>query len=378
MKSIRNGQFVVNPQFEWTGGGYATSPLDLARWGHELYAGRALSATARKLMIDAAVPARLGPETRYGLGVIVRTDDAGRADVGPQRVLSRLPHRVDPFPGRRRHARDPDQHVRRTRDRDAPAAARPLRHRRDGDANDDDALHRDVPEGRRVPPRVQAAGLPRAAADRRDAARRRLAARRDRRVLLRPPRHAAGRHPQGRRVSSPAPSASIGSSRWTTSTSRPRAMLREYLHVPGMGETTGRAFRDKLAMRVAGPRGGDRLPGLRARRESRRDHTSGPARVAPPWVLKPRSQAAAIGIKKIGIRRGALGDPRRARRRAPGVRARAVRARRRLSRGLARLRSADRVRRGQPLRHAADGGRARGRDLRDAHAGGRPTRWRRG
>src|SRR4029450_13198243 len=28
------------------------------------------------------------------------------------------------------------------------------------------------------------------------------------------------------------------------------AMLREYLHVPGMGETTGRGFRDKLAMRA--------------------------------------------------------------------------------------------------------------------------------
>ena len=69
---ISRGQFVINPQFEWTGGGYATSPLDLARWGHELYAGRALSASARKLMIDAAVPARLGPETQYGLGVIIR------------------------------------------------------------------------------------------------------------------------------------------------------------------------------------------------------------------------------------------------------------------------------------------------------------------
>jgi len=76
---VSNGQFVINPQFEWTGGGYATSPLDLARWGHELYAGRALSATARKLMIDAAVPARLGPETKYGLGVIVR----GTTPAGP-------------------------------------------------------------------------------------------------------------------------------------------------------------------------------------------------------------------------------------------------------------------------------------------------------
>ena len=75
---MQNGQFVINPQFEWTGGGYATSAIDLARWGQALYAGKALSAAARALMIDAAVPARLGPETRYGLGVIVRpTTPAG-------------------------------------------------------------------------------------------------------------------------------------------------------------------------------------------------------------------------------------------------------------------------------------------------------------
>jgi D-alanyl-D-alanine carboxypeptidase len=68
----RDGVFVINPQFEWTGGGFATSPRDLARWGHELYAGRALSDKARRIMLDAAVPARLGPETKYGLGVILR------------------------------------------------------------------------------------------------------------------------------------------------------------------------------------------------------------------------------------------------------------------------------------------------------------------
>jgi D-alanyl-D-alanine carboxypeptidase len=68
----KDGAFVINPQFEWTGGGFATSPLDLARWGHALYAGRAISAAARKLMLDAGVPARLGPETKYGLGVIIR------------------------------------------------------------------------------------------------------------------------------------------------------------------------------------------------------------------------------------------------------------------------------------------------------------------
>jgi D-alanyl-D-alanine carboxypeptidase len=76
---LQNGVFVINPQFEWAGGGFATTARDLARWGQALYAGAALSAKARALMIDAAVPARLGPETRYGLGVIVR----GTTPVGP-------------------------------------------------------------------------------------------------------------------------------------------------------------------------------------------------------------------------------------------------------------------------------------------------------
>lgn len=69
---MKDGVLVINPQLEWAGGGFATSPVDLARWGHELYAGTALSEKARKLMIDAAVPAKLGAGSMYGLGVIVR------------------------------------------------------------------------------------------------------------------------------------------------------------------------------------------------------------------------------------------------------------------------------------------------------------------
>ena len=60
-----------------TGGGYATTPIDLARWGHALYAGDAISPAARALMIDAAVPAQLGPGAKYGLGVIIRKTPAG-------------------------------------------------------------------------------------------------------------------------------------------------------------------------------------------------------------------------------------------------------------------------------------------------------------
>ena len=77
------------------------------------------------------------------------------------------------------------------------------------------------------------------------------------------------------------------------------AMLREYLHVPGMGETTGRAFRDKLAMRARARAAAIPVPEFVhvVNHDAINEWT---ARVSPPWVLKPRSQAAAIGIKKVG------------------------------------------------------------------------------
>ena len=50
------------------------------------------------------------------------------------------------------------------------------------------------------------------------------------------------------------------------------AMLREYLFVPGMGETTARRFRDKLAMRRRARSAGLPCPGVRAYPERRRDH----------------------------------------------------------------------------------------------------------
>jgi biotin carboxylase len=76
------------------------------------------------------------------------------------------------------------------------------------------------------------------------------------------------------------------------------AMLREYLRLPGMGETTARAFRDKLSMRTRARSAGISCPEFI---HVLNDRAIGEwaARVAPPWVLKPRSQAAAIGIKKI-------------------------------------------------------------------------------
>jgi phosphoribosylaminoimidazole carboxylase (NCAIR synthetase) len=76
------------------------------------------------------------------------------------------------------------------------------------------------------------------------------------------------------------------------------AGLREHLRVPGMGETTVRYFRDKLAMRMAAREAGIRVPGFVHVLNYDRVR-SFLNRIPPPWVLKPRSMAGAIGIKKV-------------------------------------------------------------------------------
>lgn len=69
---LPDGRFAINPQFEWTGGGMASSSEDLARWGFALYGGRVLRSSELALMLQG-VPAPLGPQgTTYGLGAIVR------------------------------------------------------------------------------------------------------------------------------------------------------------------------------------------------------------------------------------------------------------------------------------------------------------------
>ena len=79
------------------------------------------------------------------------------------------------------------------------------------------------------------------------------------------------------------------------------AMLREHLRVPGMGRTTASRFRDKLAMRMQARTLGIPVPEFSAVFNDQEvgDWTG---RVTPPWVLKPRSSAAAIGIRKVGDR----------------------------------------------------------------------------
>jgi biotin carboxylase len=76
------------------------------------------------------------------------------------------------------------------------------------------------------------------------------------------------------------------------------AMVREHLRLPGMGETTVRYFRDKLAMREKAHDNGILVPAF--------VHVLNHETVAKfleevpgPWVLKPRGEAASLGIKRI-------------------------------------------------------------------------------
>lgn len=76
------------------------------------------------------------------------------------------------------------------------------------------------------------------------------------------------------------------------------AHLREHLRVPGMGETTARYFRDKLAMRARARDRNIPVPAF--------EHVLNHNRIAkflrevpPPWLLKPRSAASAVGIQKL-------------------------------------------------------------------------------
>ena len=72
------------------------------------------------------------------------------------------------------------------------------------------------------------------------------------------------------------------------------AFLREEFRIPGMGQTTARLFRDKLAMRQKAAEEGIPVPpfcGLF--NDETINHFA--ATVATPWLVKPRAEASATG-----------------------------------------------------------------------------------
>lgn len=75
------------------------------------------------------------------------------------------------------------------------------------------------------------------------------------------------------------------------------ALLREEFRIAGMGQTTARYFRDKLAMRIKAQHEGVHVPAFSSLFNDAQVHEY-TENVAPPWLVKPRSEASATGIKK--------------------------------------------------------------------------------
>jgi biotin carboxylase len=76
------------------------------------------------------------------------------------------------------------------------------------------------------------------------------------------------------------------------------ALIREHFCLPGMNSSTSRTFRDKLRMAEAAKAAGVEVPDF-VPLIYPADIAEFIQRVPPPWILKPRSDVSAIGIRKV-------------------------------------------------------------------------------
>lgn len=76
------------------------------------------------------------------------------------------------------------------------------------------------------------------------------------------------------------------------------ALIRETFRIPGMGQTTARFFRDKLAMRMRAASDGIRVPAFSSLFNDEAI-TEFLRSTEAPWLIKPRSEASATGIRKV-------------------------------------------------------------------------------
>jgi len=79
------------------------------------------------------------------------------------------------------------------------------------------------------------------------------------------------------------------------------AEVREHFRIPGMGQTTARHFRDKLAMRIQARDKGINIPAFSSLFNDSEINDFADT-VQAPWIIKPRFQASATGMKKVYTR----------------------------------------------------------------------------
>src|SRR5215203_4846930 len=76
------------------------------------------------------------------------------------------------------------------------------------------------------------------------------------------------------------------------------ALMREHLCLPGLSSSDAKVFRDKLSMAVHSQRAGINLPEF-VPLVNTEEVDEFMTRVPAPWIIKPRSDVSAIGIRKV-------------------------------------------------------------------------------
>jgi len=76
-KTIDNGKFVINPQFEWAGGGFVSTSKDLAIWAKQYYCGN-VNPKIDTAAMHEGVKANTGRDHLYGLGIQIRPSGDGK------------------------------------------------------------------------------------------------------------------------------------------------------------------------------------------------------------------------------------------------------------------------------------------------------------
>jgi biotin carboxylase len=76
------------------------------------------------------------------------------------------------------------------------------------------------------------------------------------------------------------------------------ALMREHLCLPGLSSSRAKVFRDKLSMAVHASRAGINVPEF-VPLVNREEVNEFIQRVPAPWIIKPRSDVSAIGIRKV-------------------------------------------------------------------------------
>ncbi|MEQ1933630.1 MAG: serine hydrolase domain-containing protein [Fimbriimonadaceae bacterium] len=75
---VVDGKMRMNPQFEWTGGGFANTAESLARWTMLLHTGKATSPEVLA-EIQTGIACTLGRNQQYGLGCQIRPTEFGKS-----------------------------------------------------------------------------------------------------------------------------------------------------------------------------------------------------------------------------------------------------------------------------------------------------------